>query len=181
MSERGMTESVVEHAALAWFESAGWSVRHGADIGPGQADEERADYRQVVLEQRLRDALARLNPDLPAEALADALRKTTRLEGAELVGRNRGLEFPEVEPWRDRVDGATLLGEVHGLFSRFVVLPRHGGVAIALWTAHTYSFELGLCTPRLGKRSVKGACRQSSPSAMIEAWQRQQRKCPLSA
>jgi hypothetical protein len=31
------------------------------------------------------------------------------------------------------------------------------------------------------KRSVKGACRQSSPSAMIEAWQRQQRKCPLSA
>ena len=33
----------------------------------------------------------------------------------------------------------------------------------------------------LGKRSVKDACRRSPPGAMIGAWQRQQRKCPLSA
>jgi hypothetical protein len=31
------------------------------------------------------------------------------------------------------------------------------------------------------KRSVKGACRRSSPGVMMAAWQRQQRKCPLSA
>jgi type I restriction enzyme, R subunit len=31
-----------------------------------------------VLTQRLRDALARLNPALPAEALEDAFRKLTR-------------------------------------------------------------------------------------------------------
>ena len=33
----------------------------------------------------------------------------------------------------------------------------------------------------LRKRSVKDACRRSPPGAMIGAWQRQQRKCPLSA
>jgi type I restriction enzyme, R subunit len=74
----GFTESVVEQAALAWLESAGWQVRNGAEIAPGEPGAERDDYGQVVLVQRLRDALARLNPSVPAEALDDALRKLTR-------------------------------------------------------------------------------------------------------
>ena len=73
------TESVVEEAALAWLESVGWQVRNGAEIAPGEPAAERDDYGQVVLAQRLRDALARLNPALPAEALEDAFRKLTRL------------------------------------------------------------------------------------------------------
>ena len=68
------TESVVEQAALAWLESAGWQVRNGADIAPGEPAAERDDYRQVVLAQRLCDALARLNPALRAEALEAASR-----------------------------------------------------------------------------------------------------------
>jgi type I restriction enzyme R subunit len=36
MTQRGVTEWVVEQAALAWFESIGWSVRHGAEIAPGE-------------------------------------------------------------------------------------------------------------------------------------------------
>jgi type I restriction enzyme R subunit len=85
------TESVVEEAALAWLESIGWSVRHGAEIAPGEPAAERDDYGQVVLAQRLRDALARLNPALPAEALEDAFRKLARPEGADLIQRNRAL------------------------------------------------------------------------------------------
>jgi hypothetical protein len=54
----GVTESIIEQAALAWLESAGWSVRNGAEIAPGEPAAERGDYGQVVLEQRLRDALA---------------------------------------------------------------------------------------------------------------------------
>ena len=34
MTERGITESVVEQAALAWLENLGWSVRHGIEIAP---------------------------------------------------------------------------------------------------------------------------------------------------
>ena len=86
-----MTESTVESAALAWLESLGWQVRHGAEIAPGELLAERQDHGQVILEQRLRDALTRLNPDLPPEALGDAFRKLTRLEGADLVQRNRAL------------------------------------------------------------------------------------------
>ncbi len=91
------TESVVEQAALAWLESTGWTVRNGADIAPGEPDAERDDYGQVVLAQRLRGALVRLNPALPAEALDDAFRKLTRPEGAELVARSRALHRLLVE------------------------------------------------------------------------------------
>ena len=89
MKERGVTESVVEQAALAWLESVGWQVRNGATIAPGEPDSERDDYGQIVLTRRLRDALARLNPALPAEALEDAFRKLTRPEGLDPVVRNR--------------------------------------------------------------------------------------------
>src|SRR5574337_1121062 len=95
------TESIVEQAALAWFESVGWQVRNGAEIAPGELAAERDDYGQVVLAQRLRDALARLNPALPAEALEDAFRKLMRPEGAELLLRNRALH-------RLLVDGVTV-------------------------------------------------------------------------
>jgi type I restriction enzyme, R subunit len=96
-----VTESVVEQAALAWFKNASWTVRNGAEVAPGEPAAERADYGQVVLHQRLRDALARLNPDLPADALEDAFRRITRPEGAALVTQNRRMH-------RLLVDGVTV-------------------------------------------------------------------------
>ena len=62
-----LTESEVEQAALDWLESLSWSVAHGPDIAPGVPDAERTDYGEVLLARRLRDALARLNPDLPRD------------------------------------------------------------------------------------------------------------------
>ena len=64
-----ITESTVEVAALHWLEVLGWNVAHGPDIAPDTPGAERADYGQVFLQRRLRDALALLNPDLPTSAL----------------------------------------------------------------------------------------------------------------
>jgi len=107
-----LTESVVEDAALAWLESIGWRIAHGPEIAPDMPLAERRDFGQVVLAQRLRDALARFNPDLPTEALEDAFRKLTRPEGADLIQRNRCIH-------RQLVDGVTVEyrtrgGEVRG-------------------------------------------------------------------
>ena len=77
-----LSEADVEQAALAWLEATGWRVRYGPEIAPETPDAERSGYDQVVLEQRLRDALAELNPGLPVAALEDAFRKLTRPEGA---------------------------------------------------------------------------------------------------
>jgi type I restriction enzyme R subunit len=98
---RPFSESVVEDAALGWLKAIGWRVAHGPDIAPDQLLAERHDYGEVVLARRLRDALARLNPELPAEALEDAFRRLTRPDGADLVQRNRSLH-------RMLVDGVTV-------------------------------------------------------------------------
>ena len=64
-------------------------MAHGPDIAPGTPNAERSDYDQVVLERRLRDALAPLNPSLPSTALDDAFRRLTHPEAATLETRNR--------------------------------------------------------------------------------------------
>jgi len=103
MTAQRFTESVVEDAALAWLEGLGYAVLHGPDIAVGMLAAERSDpnYRDVVLEGRLRQALARLNPDLPAEALEDAYRKLTRTDAPSLLERNRAAH-------RMLVDGVTV-------------------------------------------------------------------------
>ena len=60
-----ITEADVEQVALEWLSGLGWGVAHGPDIAPGTPDAERDDYGQVVLDYRLRDALASLNPSIP--------------------------------------------------------------------------------------------------------------------
>ena len=84
-------ESHVEEAALAWLGDAGWQVAHGPDIAPDTPGAERRDFGEVILADRLRRALARLNPQLPAEALDDAFRKLTRTDAPSLLLRNRAL------------------------------------------------------------------------------------------
>ncbi|MEK6287887.1 MAG: type I restriction endonuclease subunit R [Acidobacteriota bacterium] len=98
-----LNESTVEEAALAWLEGLGYAVLHGPEIAAGMVGAERNDpnYRDVVLEGRLRQALVRLNPDLPPEAIEDAFRKLTRTDAPSLVERNRAVH-------RMLVDGVTV-------------------------------------------------------------------------
>jgi type I restriction enzyme R subunit len=97
------TESVVEEAALAWLEALGYAVLHGPEIAAGEPGAERSDpnYRDVLLQGRLRQALVRLNPKLPSEAIEDAYRKLARADAPSLVERNRAVH-------RMLVDGVTV-------------------------------------------------------------------------
>ena len=107
-----ITEADVEDAALEWLDALGWQTVRGPDIGPSAVDEERADYGAVVLERRLRDALARLNPDLPHDALDDAFRKLTRPDGSTIEARNRAFHRMLVEgvTVEYRTDGGAIRG-----------------------------------------------------------------------
>lgn len=84
-----ISESVVEQAALGWFESLSYEICYGPQISPGGEYLERVSFADVVLEGRLRQALARLNPHLPAEILDDAARQVLQLSGPDLVAVNR--------------------------------------------------------------------------------------------
>ena len=98
-----ITEAEVETAALDWLRALGWQVAHGPDIAPDTPSAERDEYGNVVLERRLRDALAELNSSLPASALEDAFRRLTRPEGATLENTQSSLP-PDA---RRRRDGGT--------------------------------------------------------------------------
>ncbi|MFA7426029.1 MAG: type I restriction endonuclease subunit R [Desulfosarcinaceae bacterium] len=91
------SESVIEEAALAWLEGIGYQVLPGSDIAPGELAAERDQYGQVVLERRLRQALERLNRQVPPDAIEEAFRKLTRPDSPSLVGNNHTIHRYLVE------------------------------------------------------------------------------------
>ena len=84
-----MTEDQLEQEALAWLQDVGYTHRYGPDIAHDGTSPERADYRQVVLPFRLREAINRLNPDIPVAAREDAIKQVTDLGIPSLLSANR--------------------------------------------------------------------------------------------
>ena len=83
------TESIIEQTALDWLKDLGYTILYGGDIAPGEPAAEREDYGAVILAERVKEALRRINPHVPPEALEDAFRKGTRPASPSLVGNNR--------------------------------------------------------------------------------------------
>ena len=86
-----LPESDVEAALLAQLQALGYAVEREEDIGPDGHRPERESHDEVVLKKRLEDAVARLNPTLPAEARQDAIRRVTQSELPVLLEENRRL------------------------------------------------------------------------------------------
>jgi type I restriction enzyme, R subunit len=84
----GFSESHVEEATLSWFQALGYTILSGPQIAPGELFCERDTYEQVILPKRLKNALNRINPDIPAEAIEEAFRKITRAESPSLITNN---------------------------------------------------------------------------------------------
>ncbi|MBM4287375.1 MAG: type I restriction endonuclease subunit R [Deltaproteobacteria bacterium] len=90
-------ESEVEQAALAWLEGLGYAILSGPEIAPGGPQAEREDYGEVVLERRLRQALQKLNPQVPNDALEEAYRKLTLPDLPSLAANNHVIHTYLVE------------------------------------------------------------------------------------
>ena len=82
-------ENTAEQACLEWFEELGYERVFGPDIAPGGPDEERENYKGVVLETRFRSALAALNPGLPSGVLEDVARQVIHGNAPSLMQANR--------------------------------------------------------------------------------------------
>ena len=85
----GLSENVLEHTTLDWFESLGWQTAFGPDISPDGPACEREDYDQVVLLGMLQTALENINPNIPPDTISEAARKITRTESPSLIENNR--------------------------------------------------------------------------------------------
>lgn len=109
----GIAESHVEVAALEWLGELGYAIANGLEIGPDGIRSERTSYGDVLLIDRLRSAITRLNPNLTPEELADALSKVIQSETPSVVHENRRLRKFMVEgvPVEVRRSDGTISGE----------------------------------------------------------------------
>ena len=92
-----VAESHVEEAALTWLGELGYDIANGLAIGPDGSAPERASYGDVILADRLKTAIARLNPHLNPETREDVFRKLLQSETPSLTEENRRLHRFVVE------------------------------------------------------------------------------------
>ena len=84
-----LNESIVEEAAIGWYEALGYAVLPGSQLAPRDQSAERESFSDVVLVSRLREVMRQLNPAIPEEAQEEALRKLLRLATPSLLQTNR--------------------------------------------------------------------------------------------
>ncbi|MCH5257945.1 MAG: type I restriction endonuclease subunit R, partial [Lachnospiraceae bacterium] len=74
------TEADYENSVIELFEGMGYSHVYGPDI--------ERDFHSPLYDEILEDYIVRLNPELPEDAIADALYKLRNFENGELVQKN---------------------------------------------------------------------------------------------
>ena len=92
-----LSEAAIELVVLGQLGNLGFITATDAEIGPDGKMPEREAYDDVVLVKRLTAAIEMLNPRIPAEARADALRKVLATDMPSLVEENRRLHRLMVE------------------------------------------------------------------------------------
>ena len=70
----------------------------------------------------------------------------------------QNLQVEDVAPWPEPVEGVALLEELRKTLKRFVVLPAWAAETLALWTLHTYAFQLRNVTTYVGIASPEKRC-----------------------
>jgi type I restriction enzyme R subunit len=83
-----LSETHVEEFTLETLQSLGYHYIHGPVLSPDGDFPERSDYSQVVLLERLRASIQRLNPSIPKEAREQALKDVLRIQSPEVLANN---------------------------------------------------------------------------------------------
>ena len=104
-----MTEDQLEQETLSWFAEIGYTLVSGYDIAVDGVSPERRNYVDVLLLERLRSAISRLNPTIPAMAREDAFQQVVNLGTPELLSANRHFHRLLVSgvPVQYQLDGET--------------------------------------------------------------------------
>jgi type I site-specific restriction-modification system R (restriction) subunit len=83
-----ITENIIEESAIEILQSQGWEYANGKEISPEGLFCERENYSQIVLVNRLRSAIAKINPAIPSDAQEAAIQKVLRIASPELLHNN---------------------------------------------------------------------------------------------
>ena len=92
-----MTEDQIEQFAIARLGELGYAYQHGPGIAHDGEQPEREGYEQVLLMGRLREAVRRINPKIPAAAQEEAVKQVARIASPELLVNSKRRTRRDVE------------------------------------------------------------------------------------
>ncbi len=141
---------------------------------------DRGSLTSLKARQRI---VSQLQEDVQTEA-ALALEEL----GAEMVSRSgsgrtnsdlqgSAVEFEEIDPWPDPVEGADLLEDLVGAIRSYVVIPEAGAIATVLWIIHTHTLDAADISPILCISSPVKRCGKTTLQCVLRHLVRR----PLSA
>ena len=102
-----ITEDHIELLVIQRLESHGYQYLYGPDIAPDGHSPERDTFEQVLLVNRLKNAVQEINPDIPADAQTEAIKEIKRIASPELLANNETFHrlLTEGIPVTKRVQG----------------------------------------------------------------------------
>jgi type I restriction enzyme R subunit len=85
-----INEEVVELQSIKWFEELGYQYLNGSEISPDDIKKkERDDYKKVILENRLKFSLIKINSDIPKEKIYNSIVQILNPNIPDLLNCNR--------------------------------------------------------------------------------------------
>jgi putative DNA primase/helicase len=131
----------------------------------GMTPEERAEIDRLArlptwqYEKRRKDAAKNfgIRLDLLDAVMEQARRRIFGDEEADNL-QGQALKLDEAAPWPDPVDGYELVLDLGRAIRRYVVMEPMDVLTAALWTVHTYIFDVFICTPRLAIAAPEMRC-----------------------
>ncbi|WP_395092607.1 HsdR family type I site-specific deoxyribonuclease [Vaginella massiliensis] len=102
-----MTENEIEQLAIALLEHLGYTYINGVHLAPNAGVLERTSFEEVVLKQRLENAVRRINPTIPPDAQQDAVKQILRIASPDVLSNNETFHrlLTEGIPVTKRVNG----------------------------------------------------------------------------
>src|SRR5579862_9396375 len=85
---KDITENIIEESAIEILQSQGWEYANGKEISPEGLFCERENYQQIILTNRLRNAIAKINPRIPQDAQEATVQKVLRIYSPVLLHNN---------------------------------------------------------------------------------------------
>ena len=83
-----ITENDIEHVAIEQLEHLAYKYIYGPTIASDGEKPERKTFEDVLLIDRLQEAVGRINPKVPIEAREEAVKQIQRINSPELIANN---------------------------------------------------------------------------------------------
>ena len=102
-----ITENIIEAFAIELLDKLGYEYVYAPDIAHDSENPQRDSYAQVLLLNRLQNAVKRINHSIPANAQAEAIKEIQRIASPELLTNNETFHrfLTEGIPVSKRVEG----------------------------------------------------------------------------